>query len=135
MSHFVASSTLLKARVSKLSPDEDWFMIGGTCAPGGKRNANRLTPAAAYRVEIFFTRHGCTSELGLCRNCSTSTRMPRAFLSSTRPANRSSSDLKSSSFIEAVASFQSILMTRVLPSHETWKKVSSCIFCMYILRQ
>jgi hypothetical protein len=52
----MASSTLLNARVSKFSPGEYWFIVGGTCAPGGKTNANRMTPAAAYRVEMFFTR-------------------------------------------------------------------------------
>jgi hypothetical protein len=42
----VAWSALLNPRVKKVSAAADWFIIGGTEASAGSRNAKRLTPAA-----------------------------------------------------------------------------------------
>ena len=41
----MACSALLNPRVKKSSPGEDWFIIGGTGASFGNRNAKRRTPA------------------------------------------------------------------------------------------
>src|SRR5215469_10463639 len=75
---------------------------------------------------MFFTRHGITSGPGLWRKRLTSTRIPRAFLCSTCPANNVSAALKSSSVIEEVASFQAMPMTRPSSSQEIFRNLSSC---------
>jgi hypothetical protein len=33
----------VKARLAKLSPSADWFILSGISEPSGKRNAKRLT--------------------------------------------------------------------------------------------